>query len=177
MRITLPEGGGIAVRIPQGAHDGQTLRLRGIGGAGCGGGPPGNAPISLSMLSYPVFRRGGDDIHITLPITIDEAVLGAKVTAPTVTGPVNLTIPDGASSGRILRLHGRGVSHPRAKISGDQLVELRIVTPPVIDDASRDFLKDCRRTHVHDPRAGLVNEAASWPSNSPRKTFLPLFRV
>jgi DnaJ-class molecular chaperone len=80
MRITLPDGGGIAVKIPQGARDGQTLRLRGKGGPGHGGGPAGDALITLSVRPHPVFRREGDDILLTLPITIDEAVLGAKVT-------------------------------------------------------------------------------------------------
>jgi len=161
MRITLPDGGSVAVRIPQGAHDGQALRLRGKGGPGFGGGPPGDALITLSVSGHPVFRREGDDILVTLPITIDEAVLGAKVTAPTISGPVNLTIPKGGSSGRVLRLRGRGVSHPERRTPGDQLVELKIVTPPESDDSLRDFLTEWRKSHPHDPRVDLLNEAAS----------------
>lgn len=161
MHITLPDGASIAVRIPQGARDGQTLRLRGKGGPGLGGGPPGDALITLSVRPHPVFRREGDDILITLPVTIDEAVLGAKVAAPTITGPVTLTIPEGASSGRVLRLRGRGVARPGGKTSGDQLVELKIVAPPAIDDALRGFLAEWRKTHAHDPRADLLNEAGS----------------
>ena len=159
MRITLPDGGAIAVKIPQGARDGQTLRLRGKGGPGHGGGPAGDALITLSVRPHPVFRREGDDILLTLPITIDEAVLGAKVTAPTIEGPVNLSIPKGASSGHILRLRGRGVARPGGGTAGDQLVELRIVAPPEIDDALRDFLIEWRKTHAHDPRAEMLNEA------------------
>jgi len=161
MRITLPDGASLAVRIPQGAHDGQTLRLRGKGGPGFGGGPSGDALISLSVRPHPVFRRDDNDILVTLPITIDEAVLGAKVTAPTITGPVNLTIPAGATSGRVLRLRGRGVARSGGKTAGDQLVELKIVAPPVIDDALRDFLTEWRKTHADDPRADLLNEALS----------------
>lgn len=161
MRITLPDSGSIAVRIPQGARDGQTIRLRGKGGSGYGGGPAGDALITLSVGLHPVFRREGDDILVTLPITIDEAVLGAKVSAPTITGPVSLTIPKGASSGRVLRLRGRGVVGPEGKKAGDQLVELRIVAPPVIDDALHHFLTEWRKTHNQDPRAGMLNEAAS----------------
>lgn len=161
MRITLPDGASIAVRIPQGARDGQTLRLRGKGGPGHGGGPTGDALITLSVHPHPVFQREGDDILVTLPITIDEAVLGAKVTAPTITGPVNLTIPKGASSGRVLRLRGRGVARSGSKTAGDQLVELKIVAPPVIDDALRDFLAEWRKTHAHDPRSELLKGAAS----------------
>ena len=111
MRITLPDGASLAVRIPQGAHDGQTLRLRGKGGPGFGGGAPGDALTTLSVSQHPVFRRIGDDVFVTLPISIDEAILGGKVTAPTISGPVNLTTPKGASSGRVLRLRGRGVAH------------------------------------------------------------------
>jgi len=161
MRITLPEGENISVRIPQGAHDSQTIRLRGKGGSGHGGGPPGDALITLSVRAHPVFKREGDDILVTLPITIDEAVLGAKVTAPTISGPVSLAIPKGVSSGRVLRLRGRGVADVSGKAAGDQLVELRIVAPPVIDDTLRDFLADWRKNHSHDPRADLLNEAAS----------------
>ncbi|PWR01277.1 molecular chaperone DnaJ [Meridianimarinicoccus roseus] len=161
MRLTLPDGSGIAVRIPKGAHDGQTLRLRGKGGTGYGDGPPGDALITLSIGQHPVFDREGDDIRVILPITIDEAVLGAKVTAPTITGPVSLKIPECASSGRVLRLRGRGVSRAGAGIAGDQLVELKIVAPRVIDDALRDFLAEWRKTKAHDPRADMLNEAAS----------------
>jgi len=161
MRIALPDGGSVAVKIPRGAHDGQTLRLRGKGGAGYGSGPPGDALITLSLRPHPVFRREGDDILVTLPITIDEAILGGKVTAPTIAGPVSLSIPKGTSSGRVLRLRGRGVTRSGSQTTGDQLVELRIVAPPVIDDALRDFLEDWRKTNTHDPRAGMLNEAAS----------------
>ena len=161
MRITLPEGNGISVKIPQGAYDGQTLRLRGKGGPGYGGGPAGDALIGLSVRPHPVFRREQDDILLTLPITIDEAVLGSKVVTPTIDGPVSLSIPKGASSGRILRMRGRGVARPGGKAAGDQLVELRIVAPPVIDDALRDFLTEWRETHTHDPRAEMLNEALS----------------
>jgi len=161
MRITLPDGGGLAVKIPQGARDGQTLRLRGKGGPGHGGGPAGDALITLSVRPHPVFRREQDDILLTLPITIDEAVLGAKVTVPTIGGPVSLRIPEGASSGRVLRLRGRGVARSGGKAAGDQRVELRIVAPPEIDDALRDFLTEWRKTHAHDPRADMLNEALS----------------
>lgn len=161
MRITLPEGENIAVRIPQGAHEGQTLRLRGKGGPGHGGGPAGDALITLSVSAHQVFKRHGNDILVTLPITIDEAVLGAKVTAPTVSGPVSLTVPKGVSSGRVLRLRGRGVPGVSGKAGGDQLVELKIVAPPVVDEDLRDFLTEWRKTHSHDPRAELLNEAAT----------------
>jgi DnaJ-class molecular chaperone len=160
MRLTLGDSNDISVKIPSGAQDGQTLRLRGKGSPGHGGGPPGDALITLSIAPHPVFRREGDDILLILPITIDEAILGGKVPAPTISGPVTLTIPPGVSSGRIMRLRGRGITRAGQKTGGDQLVELKIVSPPVVDDALRDFIAEWQKTHAHDPRATLLKEAA-----------------
>lgn len=155
-RITLPDGQSLAVKIPRGTEDGQTLRLRGKGAAGFGGGPAGDALITVLVRPHPVFRRDGDDIVLTLPITIDEAVLGGKVTAPTIDGPVGLTIPAGASSGQILRLRGRGIARVGRKTKGDQRVELKIVAPPDPDESLRDFLSEWRKTQTFDPRAELL---------------------
>lgn len=156
-RFTLPEGGNLEVQIPKGMRDGQTLRLRGRGGAGFDGGPAGDALVTVQVQPHPVFRRVDDDIAITLPITIDEAVLGGKVTAPTIDGPVSVTIPKGASSGRILRLRARGIGRANGS-TGDALIELRIVAPPVIDAALSDFLQDWRKNHAHDPRKPMMEE-------------------
>lgn len=154
-RITLPDGRGLEVTIPRGTTDGQTIRLRGKGGAGIGEGTPGDALITLSVRPHAMFRRDGNDIILTLPVTFDEAVLGGKVAAPTIHGPVNLTIPAGANSGQVLRLRGRGV-HPAEKGKpGDQRVELNIVAPPKIDDDLAAFMKDWRKTHAYDPRKGM----------------------
>ncbi|MBI1218949.1 MAG: DnaJ domain-containing protein [Rhodobacteraceae bacterium] len=153
--ITLPGGDTLEVQIPPGAGDGQTLRLRGKGGAGFGGGAPGDALITLVVRAHPIFRREGADILLTLPITIDEAVLGAKVEAPTIDGPVSLTVPKGASSGRVLRLRGRGTAKPGSAERGDQLVTLSIVAPPHPDAALTEFLEGWRKTQTHDPRKGM----------------------
>ncbi len=156
-KINLPDVGQVEVTIPKGATDGLTLRLRGKGMAGApGAGPPGDALITLTVLTHPVFRREGDDIHVTLPITLDEAVLGAKVSAPTIDGPVTLTVPAGTSSGRVLRLRGRGVARAKAT-AGDQLVELRIMAPAVIDEDLRAFMEGWRKTHGYDPRKGMMD--------------------
>lgn len=151
-RITLPGGGDLAVTIPEGATDGLTLRLRGKGGEGIGNGPPGNAYVTLSVADDPAFLREGDDIHVMLDIGIDEAVLGAKLSVPTINGEVRVTIPAGASTGRILRLRGRGVALRGRDARGDQLVELRIVMPPRIDDELKRFMESWRETHAYDPR-------------------------
>jgi DnaJ-class molecular chaperone with C-terminal Zn finger domain len=156
-QITLPEGGTLEVKIPAGIADGQTLRLRGKGGAGIGGAPAGDAYITVSVRPHHVFRREGDDIVMTLPVTIDEAILGAKVKTPTIDGPVNLTVPAGATTGQTLRLKGRGIARPGAP-RGDQRVELKIVAPPKIDDALKTFMETWRAEHAYDPRKGMFQE-------------------
>lgn len=153
-RITLPEGGTMDVAIPKGASDGQTIRLRGKGGAGYGGGPPGDALVTLSVREHAIFRREGNDIRVVLPITLYEAVLGGKVETPTIAGPVKLTVPKGATGGQVLRLRGRGVASA-GQAPGDQLVELRIVTPPAIDADLEDFMQSWRESHGYDPRRGM----------------------
>lgn len=153
MRITLPGGKDLEVKIPRGVADGQTLRLRGKGGPGHGGGPPGDAYVTLSVRAHPVFTRDGDDIVMTLPITIDEAVLGAKVEAPTISGPVKVTVPRGASSGQVLRLRGRGIAAP-GRGTGDQRIELKIVLPKSVDADLERFMEGWRKTHRYDPRKG-----------------------
>lgn len=157
--ITLPDGQNLSVKIPRATEDGQTLRLRGKGASGFGGGLAGDALITVFVRPHPVFRRDGDNILLTLPITFDEAILGGKVTAPTIDGPVGMTIPAGASSGRILRLRGRGIARAGAKKKGDQMVELKVVVPPDPDDTLRDFLMEWRKTNAVDPRVDLMKGA------------------
>ncbi|OWY11324.1 molecular chaperone DnaJ [Thioclava sp. F42-5] len=159
--ITLPDGQSLTVKIPRGTEDGQTLRLRGKGAPGYGGAPAGDALITVLVGAHPVFDRDGDDILVTLPITIEEAVLGGKVTTPTIDGPVGLTIPAGANSGQVLRLRGRGIANAKRKTKGDQRVELKIVTPPSIDENLRNFLTEWRKTHRFDPRVDLMKRASA----------------
>jgi DnaJ-class molecular chaperone len=151
-RITLPDGKALEVTIPEGARDGQTLRLRGKGELGFGAGRPGDAYITLDVTPNPDFERDGDDIVVTLSISIDEAILGGKVPVNTVSGAVNVTVPPGANSGQVLRLKGRGVKGRSGK--GDQRVTLRIVSPPKIDDDLRQFMEGWRVNHSYNPRAG-----------------------
>lgn len=153
-QVALPGGGPLEVTIPQGVADGQTLRLRGKGAPGMGSGAPGDALVTISVAPHPLFRREGDDIEIELPIALDEAVLGGKVEAPTIDGPVKLTIPKGASSGQVLRLRGRGVKRGEAR--GDQRVTLKIVAPPVVDAELEAFFRRWRESHAYDPRKGMI---------------------
>jgi DnaJ-class molecular chaperone len=115
--------------------------------------------ITVLVRSHPVFRREGDDILLTLPITFDEAVLGGKVTTPTIDGPVGLTVPPGASTGSILRLRGRGITRAGQKAKGDQKVELKVVVPPDPDEGLRAFLSEWRKDHAFDPRVDLMKGA------------------
>ncbi len=125
--VTLPDGGMLSVSIPAGIHDGQVLRLRGKGAkphpvGGGGESEPGDALIEVAVNRHRFFTREGDDIHLELPITLKEAVLGGKVRTPTPGGAVMLSVPKNASSGRVLRLKGKGVQ--RSGRPGDQLVKL-----------------------------------------------------
>ncbi|WP_171230552.1 DnaJ C-terminal domain-containing protein [Ruegeria sp. HKCCA4008] len=154
-KLTLPDGDRIEVKIPAGITDGQTIRLRGKGAPGYGEGPPGDALVTVSVAKHPVFERQGDDIHITLPITIDEAILGGKVPAPTIDGGVNVNVPAGTSSGKTLRLRGKGVKKRGSSARGDQLIELTIATPDKIDDELKQFMETWRQKHRYDPRKGM----------------------
>jgi DnaJ-class molecular chaperone len=152
--ITMPDGKAIEVTIPAGLDDGQTLRLRGKGGPGIGQGPPGDALITVSVRAHPVFTRGGNNIEMELPVTFDEAVLGAKVDVPTISGMVAMTIPKGVSSGRQLRLKGKGF--PGGKTGhGDQIVRIKIVLPEKVDEEMGEIAKRWRAHQSFDPRETL----------------------
>jgi DnaJ-class molecular chaperone len=151
-RVTMPEGGVLDLNVPEGVADGQVLRLRGKGGSGGRGGEPGDALVEVRVRAHPQFKRSGDDIALDLPITIDEAVIGAKVEVPTVSGRVQLTIPKGTSSGRTFRLKGKGVRNTTSGSTGDQLVTVHIVLPEKIDDELSYFLSEWRLKHRYNPR-------------------------
>ena len=137
--IVLPDGTTLDVNIPPGTRDGQILRLKGKGRPAAGDGTPGDALIEISVLPHPYFTRRGDDIYLDLPISLKEAVLGAKVKVPTPSGTVTAAVPKWSSTGRVLRLKGRGV--PRSDDSkGDQYVTLRLVLPQKPDPKLEEFM-------------------------------------
>lgn len=156
-KLTLPDGNRIEVKIPAGITTGQTIRLRGKGAPGYGEGPAGDALVTISVSDHPVFDRQGNDIHINLPISIDEAILGGKVRAPTIDGGVNVTVPAGTSSGKTLRLRGKGVKKRGSSERGDQLIELTVALPDQIDDDLKQFMETWRDTHRYDPRKGMLS--------------------
>lgn len=153
-RITLPDGGSLDLSIPAGVRDGATLRLRGKGTPGIGGGGPGDALIDIVVRPHSVFQRDGDDIVVEAPITIDEAVLGGKIEVPTIAGAVRMNVPERSSSGDTLRLRGRGVKSKGRK-AGDQRVILKIVAPEEPDPELEAALRAWRDRRKDDPRHDL----------------------
>jgi DnaJ-class molecular chaperone len=142
------------VVIPAGTHDGQVLRLRGKGGEGIGGGPPGDALVEIEVRPHAFFTRQGDDIHLELPISLTEAVLGAKLDVPTPTGAVRMTAPKGSNTGRVLRLRGKGA--PRSDGShGDEYVTLKVVLPDTIDSELEEFAEHWKAGKEQNPRRHL----------------------
>jgi len=139
--IVLPDGTTLDVNIPPGTRDGQILRLKGKGRPALGDGPPGDALIEISVLPHPYFTRKGDDIYLDLPISLKEAVLGAKIKVPTPGGAVTVTVPKWSNTGRVLRLKGRGV--PRSDRSkGDQYVKLMLMLPEKPDPKLEAFVAE-----------------------------------
>ena len=137
--IVLPDGTTLDVRIPPGTRDGQTLRLKGKGRPAAGDGPPGDALIEISVPPHPYFTRKGDDIYLDLPISLKEAVLGAKVKVPSPAGAVTVAVPKWSSTGRVLRLKGRGV--PRSDGSkGDEYISFKLVLPQKPDPQLEKFV-------------------------------------
>jgi DnaJ-class molecular chaperone len=151
-RVTLPDGGVLDLAVPEGVNDGQVLRLKGKGQPGPRGGEAGDALVEIKVRGHAHFKRVGDDILHDLAISIDEAVLGAKIEVPTATGRVQLTLPKGTSSGRVFRLKGKGVANRITGTSGDQLVTVSIVLPEAIDDGLAYFLSEWRQKNAYDPR-------------------------
>lgn len=149
--LRLEDGEKVSVRIPAGAKTGTRLRLAGKGQSGPGG--KGDAIIQLEIRPHRFFKRDGDNIRIDLPIRWDEAVLGAKVRVPTVDGPVNLTIPKGSTSGKTLRIRGKGMKKPDGT-RGHQLVKL-MVDIPSGDAQLEKWAEEWRKTASYNPREKL----------------------
>ena len=148
-RITLADGKTIDLKLPNGVEEGTKIRLAGKGEQGPGGA--GDGLVTISITSHPFYKRDGNDIRLDLPITLKEAVLGGKVKVPTPDGPVMVTIPKGSTSGKVLRLKGRGFTGKNGK-RGDQLVSLEVDLPP--DDAELQSFAE-KWSGGGNPRANL----------------------
>jgi molecular chaperone DnaJ len=146
----------LKVRIKPGTRDGQRIRLPGRGNAGTMGAPAGDLYIIVRAGDHPIFKREGDDIHLTVPITFIEAALGAKVEVPTIDGRALLRIPPGTQCGQKLRLREKGVpSAVNEGQRGDEIVEVDTVTPKVADERSKEILRELAKLNPEDPREEL----------------------
>ncbi|MCY1159112.1 MAG: hypothetical protein MOP51_2137 [Citricoccus sp.] len=151
-----PDGDVIDVRIPAGIKDGQKVRARGKGAPGAAG--PGDLLVTVKVREHPFFHREGDNLRIHVPVTFDEAALGATIQVPTLDGYVKVKVPAGTSSGRVLRVKGRGVK--TSKASGDLLVELQVAVPASLSEEARAAVEAYARAAAgHDPRAALADKA------------------
>lgn len=152
-RVQFPDNETLDISVPSGVETGQTLRLKHKGGPGAGRGEPGDALIELRVQPHPLFGRDGDNITLEVPVSLDEAVLGARVEVPTIGGRVTVAVPKGASSGQVLRLRGKGIKNSRTGAHGDQLITLKIVLPAQIDSELEHLIRDWTRKHPYDPRS------------------------
>jgi DnaJ-class molecular chaperone len=148
-RVTMPDGKGLEINIPEGIEEGQQLRLKGQGAL-----PSGHAYITVQIRSHPFFTRKGKDITIELPISLPESVLGGQIEVPTIHGFVEMTIPKGANSGTTLRLKGKGIK------AGDQYVKLKLVMPKEIDAELEEAIRKWSETHAYNPRIAMEYNAS-----------------
>ena len=146
----------LEVRIKPGTRDGQRIRIAGKGNAGSHGGPTGDLYAIIRTGEHPVFRRDGDDIYISVPITATEAALGGKIEVPTIDGRTLLKIPPGTQSGQKLRLREKGVpSATKEGVRGDEIVEVKVTVPMPRDEKTKELLRELAKLNPEDPRAEL----------------------
>ncbi len=158
-RVQFPDNETLDISVPSGVETGQTLRLKHKGGPGAGRGELGDALIELKVGPHPLFERDGDNITIEVPVSLSEAVLGARIEVPTIDGRVTVTVPKGASSGQVLRLRGKGIKNSRSGTLGDQLITLKIVLPSHIDTELERFMDEWTKKHPYDPRSRFRESA------------------
>jgi molecular chaperone DnaJ len=150
----------LKVRIKPGTRDGQRIRLPGRGNAGTMGAPAGDLYIIVRVGEHPVFKREADDIYLTVPATVTEAALGAKIEVPTIDGRALLKIPPGTQCGQKLRLREKGVpSAVKEGTRGDEIVEIKLVPPKVTDERSKEILRELAKLNPEDPREELWKDS------------------
>ena len=153
-QISLPDGPALDVQIPPGTRDGQTLRLKGKGDPGFGGGAAGDALIAVHVRPHRFYIRDGDDIRMELPISLSEAVLGGKIRVPTPSGAVTVTLAPNSNTGKVLRLKGKGAP-VRGKENGDAYVTLKVVLPETPDPELTRFVSEWEAGKAQDPRKSM----------------------
>jgi DnaJ-class molecular chaperone len=153
-RVSLTNAARLDVAVPAGTRNGQGLRLKGQGMNGIGGGKPGDALIEMIVDPHPLFISDGSDIRIEVPVTLQEAILGSRITVPTIDGNVAMSVPAGSNTGTVLRLRGKGLANGNER--GDQYVKLRVVLPQKPDKALSDFISRWAAENDYDVRRDLL---------------------
>jgi DnaJ-class molecular chaperone len=156
IRVALPTGRTLDVAVPAGIEEGKSIRLRGQGHPGRRSGPAGDVIVTIRYARHPLFKVEGRDLRLDLPITLYEAILGARVRAPTLSGEVEVSIAPGASGGRVLRLRGKGLPAGAEQPAGDLLATLRIVLPNEADAELSALMRKLRDQKPYDPRSGMA---------------------
>ena len=144
------------MNAPAGLADGARIRVPGKGHVGRNGGEHGDLYITVQVQPHPLFHREGDDLHVAMPIAVHEAALGAKIEVPSLDGPARLRVPPGTQSGQRFRLRERGVPSPHAARRGDLVVEVKLVLPKVLDERSKELLREFGRINREDVRRELL---------------------
>ncbi len=145
----------LTINVPGGLADGARIRLPGKGHAGRNGGQHGDLYITVRVQPHPIFKREGDDVHLTVPVAIHEAALGAKIDVPTPDGQTRLRVPPGTQSGQRFRLRERGIASPHTGRRGDLVVEVRLVLPKLLDERSKELLREFGRINGSDIRDAI----------------------
>jgi DnaJ-class molecular chaperone len=146
----------LSVNIPAGIESGTKMRLRGKGEPSTSGGPPGDLILVVNVSEHPHFRRSGRNLELTLPVSLREAALGAKIDVPTPKSTITLSIPPCSSSGKKLRIKGQGVPDPKGGAAGDLIVQLQIVLPKTLDDTAKQAIEQLDADHPVQPRESLA---------------------
>ena len=154
IRVALPTGRTLDVAVPAGIEEGKSIRLRGQGHPGRRGGSPGDVIVTIRYAAHPVFKVEGRDLRLDLPVTLYEAILGARVRAPTLSSEVEVSIAPGANGGRVLRLRGKGLPGGAEQAAGDLLATLRIVLPNDPDPELTTLMQKMRDQKPYQPRSG-----------------------
>lgn len=154
--ITLPDGKSLSLTIPEGAEDRQMLRLKGQGMPGFNGGATGDAYVELHIEPHAFFERRDANIHVEVPITLREAVLGAKIDVPTIGGPVAMSVPKGSNTGKVLRLRDKGVLNRRTGQRGHQMITLKVVLPTADEPGLTAFMEHWHPSKPQNPRKEML---------------------
>ena len=141
------------VRIPPGVESGSRIRIAGKGGSGTAGGPAGDLYVVMQVKPHAYFERRGSDIECEVPVTLAEALLGARIEVPTIDGPTTMTLPPGTQNGRRFRLRGKGAPNRKGDERGNQYVRVHVVLPETLDDRSRELLEEFSARNPMQPRA------------------------